>query len=105
MLTRALMAAETSDGPRFQATLAKSARNALFSKVYIDSFRYSFLLIEAMFGEGQFKSAGLRAALKGNAAFIASVQAAVADLMPPKQAGNLDTEALLARKPSPEEVD
>lgn len=104
MLTRAFMAAETSDGPSFQATLAKTARNALFSKAYIDSFRYSFLLIEAVFEEGQFKSAGLKTALKSNAAFVAMVRAALADSMPPKQAGNSDTEALLARKSSVEEM-
>ncbi len=104
MLTRALMASEKRDGPKFQATLVKAARTALFSQLYIDSFRYSFLLIESLFGEGQFKKAGLKASLKNSAAFVAIVRKVVADVMPPRGPHQSDTMALLAAKPSPEQV-
>lgn len=60
MLTRAIMAAEDSNGPQFEATLASSARASLSERQYIDSFRYSFLLIESIYGGGQFKSAALK---------------------------------------------
>jgi hypothetical protein len=104
MLTRAFMAAETSDGPKFQATLVKAARTSLFSQLYIDSFRYSFLLIEALYGEGQFKKAGLKAALKANGSFVAHVSEALRGVMPPKGNHSSDTLILLAGNPAAEAV-
>ncbi|MDR5609995.1 MULTISPECIES: hypothetical protein [unclassified Arsenophonus] len=64
MLSRAIMAADKHDGPRFEATLVSSARKALETEEFINSFRYSFLLIESLYGEGKFKKAGLQAVLK-----------------------------------------
>lgn len=104
MITRALMAAETADGPRFQSTLAKAARTALFSKLYIDSFRYSFLLIEAIYGAGQFKKAGLSKALKEHGDFVAIVRAAIADQPLSASKGSNDTAKLLAGNPTAEDV-
>ena len=69
MITRAIMAADKYEGPRFEATLARSARKALGAQEFINSFRYSFLLIESLYGEGQFKKAGLQTALKGSQEF------------------------------------
>ena len=104
MITRALMAAETIDGPKFEATLTKNARNALSAQQFIDSFRYSFLLIESHYGEGQFKKAGLIAALSKNAAFADIVRFAVRDAIPAKPGHQSDTATLLSTKPTTEAV-
>lgn len=104
MLTRALMAAEVADGPKFESTLVKAARNALPSQLYIDSFRYSFLLIESLYGDGQFKNFGLNRAFKGNPIFVAIVQEALVDVMRPKHSQTSDTTALLATGPTPDAI-
>lgn len=104
MLTRALMAAETTDGPKFEATLTKNARDALAAQQFINSFRYSFLLIEAIYGEGQFKKAGLIAALSKNADFLDMVRFAVKDVIRPRRDHSTDTDVLLAGTPNPEAI-
>lgn len=104
MLTRAIMAAEKFDGPRFEATLASTARKALSEQQFINSFRYSFLLIESLYGEGQFKSAGLKNALKGNAEFVEIVEAALRDPVRPKPEHTSDTATLLSGKPIVDDV-
>jgi hypothetical protein len=104
MFTRAFMAAEKSAGPRFETTLAASAREALVEERFIDSFRYSFLLIEALYGEGQFKKAGLVRALAGNAAFVAAIRAALRDPHPPGPPDNSPTATFLAGHPTVEDI-
>jgi hypothetical protein len=104
MLTRAIMAADKHDGPRFEATLVRSARKALVTQEFINSFRYSFLLIESLFGEGQFKKAGLLAALKANQEFRDIVEFAIKDVIPAKEDCNSDTAKLLAGKPTADDV-
>ena len=102
--TRAIMAAETNAGPSFEATLVAASREALFAKRYIDSFRYSFLLIESLYGGGKFKADQLVTAFSGNAAFVTIVKSALAQQTKPKRSKNSDTEKLLASTPSPEAV-
>ncbi len=104
MMTRAFMAAENSDGPKFESTFVKAARSALALQQYIDSFRYSFLLIESIYGNGQFKKPKLLSALNGNLEFVGLVQEALADVMQPKQYKNSDTTALLACNPKSDAV-
>lgn len=104
MLTRAIMAADKHDGPRFEATLARSARKALGTQEFINSFRYSFLLIESLYGEGQFKKAGLQAALKANQEFRDFVEFAIKDVIPAKDDCNSETAKLLATKPTADDV-
>jgi hypothetical protein len=104
MLTRAIMAADKHDGPRFEATLAGSARKAVQAQEFINSFRYSFLLIESLYGEGQFKTAGLQATLKANQEFRNIVEFAIKDVIPAKDDHNSDTAKLLAAKPTADEV-
>lgn len=104
MLTRALMAAETATGPRFEATLATAARKALHGQHFIDSFRYSFLLIESRYGEGQFKSANLKAALNSNTEFGAIVEAALKNRLPCRREHTSDTAVMLSNTPSVEDV-
>lgn len=104
LFTRSVMAAETSGGPQFEATLVIAARHALEQEKYIDSFRYSFLLIEALYGEGKFKSAQLKDALKGNASFVTLVATALKKPLPAKHPKKSDTGTLLTSGPTPETV-
>ena len=104
MLTRALMAAETKEGPHFETKLLTSAREHLTEQRYINSFRYSFLLAEAVFGEGQFKTKALQDAFKKKPAFVAMVAAALADPIPARYDKTSPTAELLANKPPPEAV-
>ncbi|MCB8888768.1 hypothetical protein [Vreelandella malpeensis] len=100
MLTRAIMAAESSSGPQFEATLTSFARAAIGERRYIDSFRYSFLLIESVYGGGQFKTAALKSALKQNHPFREIVRLAISDRIKPHKNKTSDTEALLSQNPS-----
>jgi hypothetical protein len=68
MLAQAFFAGESSDDPSFAARMFNLAREALLNQQYIDSFRYSFLLFEALYGEGKFKQKELvRRFLENNA--------------------------------------
>lgn len=104
MLTRALMASEKKDGPKFESTLVRTARKALAEQEFINSFRYSFLLIESLYGEGQFKKAGLQAALKANQEFRDIVEFAIKDSIRAKNDRSSDTAKLLAAKPTVDDV-
>lgn len=100
MLTRSIMAAETKDGPMFESTLAKDAREAYGKQEYINSFRYSFLLIESLYGEGQFRKSGLEAALKNNPEFYSFIEKTIAEDKPIFKDQSSDTYNLLNSKPT-----
>ena len=104
LLTRAIMAAEKGNAPKFEAGLLKMARTEMLQERYIDSFRYSFLLVESIFGDGKFKAAQLRDVFKANAGFVDIVANAVRERMPPKHSRDSDTEILLSNSPKPETV-
>ncbi|EKN4208254.1 TPA: hypothetical protein PXL76_002625 [Yersinia enterocolitica] len=104
MLTRALMAAEKYDGPRFEVAFLKSARKMLEAQQFINSFRYAFLLIESLYGNGQFKTPSLQAALRSNQEFCAAVELAIKDMIPAKVDRNSDTAKLLMKKPGADDV-
>jgi hypothetical protein len=99
LLTRATMVAE-SGAPSFEATLVGAARKAALQKKFIDSFRYSFLLIESLYGEGKFKSAQVKDALKGNLEFTAMVAAALNQRIQLKKSRGSATEKLLSTSPN-----
>ncbi len=96
MFTRAAMAAEEGPGPVFESTLLSSAREALAQQRFIDSFRYSFLLIEFLFGEGKFKNDGLKKVLKDNAAFVALVDRVLSAGSDEQDGGPSEAATLLA---------
>ncbi len=104
LLTRAIMAAESGKAPEFEATLVSAARTAMLQERYIDSFRYSFLLVESLYGDGKFMTAQLKEALKGRADFKSMVTTAFKVRMSPKRPRNSDTEMLLAASPTVEAV-
>lgn len=80
LLSRAIFCAEKTPGPSLEATLVSSARHAMGEQRYIDSFRYSFLLIEALYGGGQFKTVALKSTLKADGEFKGILQQAFEQL-------------------------
>ncbi|QEX15484.1 hypothetical protein FRZ44_07680 [Hypericibacter terrae] len=102
--TRAVMAAEVGQAPEFEATLVSAARDAMLQERYIDSFRYSFLLMESLYGDGKFKAAQLKDALKQRSDLTSMVATALKQRLPMKRARNSDTDKLLASSPTVEAV-
>jgi hypothetical protein len=91
----AIICAEKERGPSFEATLVASGREAMFQKRYIDSFRYSFLLIESRFGDGKFKSIELKRSLKKDVEFMNAAQQALQNFKLHPGAPPSDTSRLL----------
>ncbi len=104
MLTRALMAAEENNAPKFETALVSAARKALERREFINSFRYSFLLIESIYGEGQFRKNGLKAALKRNVEFRNIVEFAASDKITRITDLSSHTGRLLATKPTCDDI-
>jgi hypothetical protein len=104
LLTRALMAAEDSIPPRFEATLASSARAAMAAQQFIDSFRYAFLLMESVYGKGQFRSEALKSAFKSDTRLMEIVSAAISGHGAFKIKHASDTATLLVGTPSAGDV-
>jgi hypothetical protein len=69
MLAQAFLAGESSDDPSFASRMFSLAREAIIGEQYIDAFRYSFLLFEALHGRGKFRIRELIRALLENNAF------------------------------------
>ena len=69
MFSRAMWASDDGFDASFIASLNVQARNSLSEERYINSFRYSFMAIEAEYGNGQFKSDKLKVALKNASDF------------------------------------
>lgn len=103
-MTRAIMAAEEGDAPTFEASLAQLARESNFQGRYIDCFRYCFLLIEAIFGEGKFRKKQLEDALKGSSDFVAIVARAIAGWRSPINSHGSPTKSLMEGSPSTDNV-
>jgi len=104
ILTRAIMAAEIGQAPEFEATFVSAARSAMLQERYIDSFRYSFLLIESLYGNGKYKKIQLKNALRKNADFKTLVTTALNERASSVHHQNSDTEKLLAASPTTEAV-
>lgn len=104
LLTRAIMAAEEPGAPMFEGTLVTSARRALNEQQFIDSFRYSFLLIEALYGNGQFKGPSLKAAIKASAELRAAVEGALRDRTGVDPSDTSATAGLLRGNPSVDDL-
>ncbi|WP_120497617.1 hypothetical protein [Kiloniella sp. EL199] len=103
LFTRAIMAAERGDSPQLEATFLQIARSTAFEKRYIDSFRYSFLLIETLYGNGKFKSKQLKEQLTEDKNFTEAVKSALQNPYSPhrKTSTNDDkTLKLLVESPS-----
>jgi hypothetical protein len=100
LLTRAFFAGEVDDAPQFDAALVAAARDAMKQERYIDSFRYSFLLIEATFGNGKFKNKDLVSALSSSMEFKKLVEFSLSSRLKPKINSNIKIEQMLSSSPS-----
>jgi hypothetical protein len=99
--TRALLAAEKSSPPHFEATLVHAARTEMLAKRYIDSFRYSFLMFEALYGNGKFKTDQLRDAFRDAPELVSAIEFVLKNgPMKPKRPGSSDTELLVSSSPT-----
>jgi hypothetical protein len=103
-ITRSIIAAEKEDAPQHVASLAHLARENLASERYIDSFRYSFLLIEAVYGNGQSQKWQLVDALSSSPRFVEFVEHEVASWQRPQNAPHSGTDNLLTGKPVTRDV-
>ncbi|MBO6657819.1 MAG: hypothetical protein JJ934_13040 [Pseudomonadales bacterium] len=104
ILTRAIMASGKMAPPHFVATLVSAARDRYLQDQYIDSFRYSFLLIEAIYGEGKFKSKQLTAALCESPELVRIVSQTLAEPLTGESLSESDTSNLLSASASPQQV-
>jgi len=67
VLAQSILAGEQDGDPSYASHMLRSARASFFEHRFIDSFRYSFLFFEALYGDGQFKQRDLiRAFLKSH---------------------------------------
>lgn len=100
LLARSIMCAHKARGPRFESALVSAATKAISEQQYINSFRYSFLLIESIYGAGQFKSSALKSVFKADAELRSVVDFVL------KSEGSIarkfasDTAELLEKKPT-----
>lgn len=79
MVTRSLMAAADHEGPEFISSLIGNAREAGSEKRHIDAFRFAFLLVEALFGGGKFKSKQLTAEFLASSQLTTAIQRVIDD--------------------------
>ena len=104
IFARAVMAAEKGPSPVLESSFLQMARAELLRDRYIDSFRYSFLLIESVYGGGKFKSSQLKKELKGNSDFVRVLTDAMSTRIKPKNRKQCDTERLLSANAQVEDV-
>lgn len=104
--TRAMMAAEKPLDETFRlfATLNGYAREASKENRHIDAFRYYFLLLDALFGDGQFKKAGLENAFKASPRLLDAIKAAASDFREDRGRPATPTGLFLREKRSPESI-
>lgn len=103
-ITRAVMAAEEGEAPTFEASLAQLARESCSQGRHIDCFRYCFLLIEAIFGDGKFKKKQLEDALKGSSDFVSLVAREIAGWRAPVRCEASPTKSMMEGSPSTDDV-
>jgi hypothetical protein len=80
LLAQAYFATESSDDPSFPARMLHLAREALLNEQYFDAFRYSFLLLESVYGNGKFKSRDLVHAFVNNTLFKSVTELIIEEL-------------------------
>lgn len=78
-ISRSIMAAESFHPPHYEAELISASREALSKRRFIDAFRYAFLLLESIHGNGKFRSASLVGEFKNSDELIAAIGDVCAD--------------------------
>lgn len=69
MIAQAFFASESEDDPSFVTSFLQLAREGSLERRYIDSFRYCFLLVESLYGNGKFKTSQLVDAMMSHTEF------------------------------------
>lgn len=105
LISRALMAADSHPAPHYEAELISFSRESLSKERFIDAFRYSFLLLEALHGNGKFRTAQLIQEFKSSATLKGAIASVVADWpSAPIKNQNSETYAFALSSPSADEV-
>ncbi len=94
-ITRAIMAARMAMRPSMKRALP-IWRARTWEASDINSFRYSFLLIETMYGNGKSRQNQLISALESHTRFVEIIEQEVATWQRPKNAQHSETDNLLA---------
>lgn len=104
--TRAMMAAEKPYDERYRlfATLTGYARETSKESRFIDAFRYYFLILDALFSDGQSKKAGLIKAFKGHAVLMDAIRSATADFQEDRARPETPTGVFMRSAPTPEQI-
>lgn len=102
LFTGAVMAAEKGDAPLFIADLIAISRRHFLDKRFIDSFRYSFILIESLYGNGKFRKEALSSSISSNDDFRRHVLTVLSRKFHLFGRVKSDTHFILKNKPSVE---
>ena len=78
LMAQAFFAVESDEDPSFASHMTRLAREALIAGQDIDAFRYGFLLIEALYGNGKFQTRDLVRELLDNADFRPMIEHTIA---------------------------
>ena len=104
MLAQAFFAGEGSDDPSFAARMFNLAREALLNQQYFDSFRYSFLLFEALYGKGKFRRRELVRSFLENDSFRTMIAEAIYALNADPIYANSPARSIVATQTTPDSL-
>ncbi|MFG1212016.1 hypothetical protein V5F72_24130 [Xanthobacter flavus] len=79
IIGQAFYAGEADSDPSYVSMLGRLAKENLLDGQYIESFRYSFLLFESLYGNGKFKSSELERELCNNVEFMSYIISSIGE--------------------------
>ena len=106
MLGAAVLASHSGgvEPPHFIGELKSMSRRSKREGRYVDSFRYSFLIVDTLYGKGQFKTDLLVKALSSSTEFVNALNEARQEFWLLKKEPRDETEKLLAGNCSPKDL-
>ena len=81
--------------PSFIAELKSLSRRSAREGRFVDSFRYSFLIVDILYGQGQFRSKQLVDALSGSESLVRALEEARSNVMHSSEDSDDETSRLL----------
>ncbi|MBG7614949.1 hypothetical protein IWC96_06595 [Brevundimonas sp. BAL450] len=102
IVAQAFFASEGDFDPSFSSRMLTAARDALIDEQYIECFRYCFILIEALYGDGKFHKASLVRAFCGNNEFRPIIECTIAEFRSDPLYKSAPGRALVAKYDTPE---
>lgn len=102
ILAQAFFASEGDFDPSFASRMLTAARDALVDEQYIECFRYCFLLIEALYGDGKFQKADLVRAFCDSSEFRPVIESTIAEFRSDPLYKSAPGRALVAKYDTPE---